>query len=156
MRARPSGKRLTLGIAIVVASTVTAAALQAVPAAAATVSVTFDSSTPTVIISGLNKGEVVDFTAVLTSTDPNETGEGEPLDLSSTGGYSAVVSNYNVPYAGSFTAQANGESFSGWIAGADGDESATVQVTLNPAPNSKASDPVKNAAAGLSDTLAYT
>jgi hypothetical protein len=155
MQAPLSGKSLTLGIAIALASALTASALQALPAAAATVPVTFDSSTPTVIVSGLNKGEVVDFTAVLTSTDPDETGEGEPLNLSSTSGYSAVVTNYSVPYSGSFTAQANGETLTGWISGADGDESATVQVTLNPAPNSKANDKVKNPAANLSDTLGY-
>jgi hypothetical protein len=156
MRIKISGKRLTAGVAIAMTSAVAASALQVVPAAAATVPVTFDSSTPTVIVSGLKKGDVVDFTLVLTSTDPNESGEGEPAQLSSTGGYSAVTANYGVPYSGSFTAQSDGETLTGSIPGADGDESATVQVALNPAANSKASTKAKNAAAELSDTLGYT
>jgi hypothetical protein len=97
--------------------------------AATTTTVTVTSGQT--IVSGLNAGDKVDIVATLSTNDPDENGEGEPLVLSSTGGFSASVPNYAQPTAFSFTASTDGESLSGSIAGYDGDETATVTVTVN-------------------------
>lgn len=41
----------------------------------------------------INKGDTVTIQAMLSTSDPNENGEGEPLYLQSSGGFSATISN---------------------------------------------------------------
>jgi hypothetical protein len=116
------------------ATALTCAGLAAVPnsALAASVTTNISSGTPTVIVT-LNKGETVKLTLTLTTTDPNESGEGEPVTISY-GGNTTTWSEYDIPDTLSITATTDGETVSGWIQGADGDESATVTAEINPNP----------------------
>jgi hypothetical protein len=126
-----------------VATTLACAAIAAVPnsALAASTTVTIDSSTPTVITT-LSKGETVNLTITLTTTDPDESGEGEPFDISY-GGNTTTYSEYSIPDAVPITATADGETVSAWIGGADGDESASITINTNPNPLAQAPSPVK-------------
>jgi hypothetical protein len=103
--------------------------------AATTTTVTVASGSPTVIVSGLSKGDVVDVHATLSTSDPGEIGpdddEPEPLVLQSTGGFSWSFQVYGQPRAMRFTATVDDESLSGVIKGFDEDESASVTVTVN-------------------------
>jgi hypothetical protein len=103
--------------------------------AATTTTVTVASGSPTVIVSGLGKGDVVDVHATLSTSDPGEIGpdddEPEPLVLQSTGGFSWSFQVYGQPRAMRFTATVDDESLSGVIKGFDEDESASVTVTVN-------------------------
>ena len=94
-----------------------------------TVTATIASDTAVVIVN-FNNGDTVDIVATLTTTDPNENGEGEPIVLQSSTGFSGVVSNYAQPTSFSFKASAGG-TLSGFIQGFDGDESGVVTVTIN-------------------------
>jgi hypothetical protein len=101
--------------------------------AATSSTVTIASGSPTVVVSGLSKGDVVDVQATLSSSDPGEVTEAEvePLVLQSTGGFSFTVPGYGVPRAMRFTATVDGESLSGFIQNYDNDETASVTVTVN-------------------------
>jgi hypothetical protein len=94
-----------------------------------TVTVTIASGSPTQIL-GYNIGDKVHVEATLNTSDVNENGEGEPLVLQASTGFSASVNAYAVTTPFDFTATGAGV-LSGFIKGFDGDESATVQVTLN-------------------------
>src|SRR4051794_38444982 len=61
-------------------------------AAATTQTVTIASGSPTVVVSGLKKGDTVDVVATLNTSDVNENGEGEPLVLQ--GALSVTISSY--------------------------------------------------------------
>jgi hypothetical protein len=142
--------RRILPVTVVTAALAATAAVQALPASAASFTATVTSSSPTVIVSGLKKGDVVVIAATLNSTDPNESGEGEPLVLKSTGGYSKTFPEYSIPNADQFTATQDGETLTGEIPGADDDESASVTVNVNPDPRAAASAKAKAAAAKIS------
>jgi hypothetical protein len=94
-----------------------------------TVTVIIMSGSPVPIIS-YNAGDKVDVTATLSTSDPNENGEGEPLILQSSTGFSGTVSAYAQAQTFSFTATMPG-TLSGFIQGFDDDESASVTATLN-------------------------
>jgi len=145
---RHKSRHARLGSTLV-AATLACAALTAVPvtATAATTTVTMDSSTPITVVT-LNKGEEVNITVTLTTTDPNEGGEGEPFTLSY-GGNTITYSQYGIPGAISITATTNDEAVDAWIQGADGDESASITINTNPNPLAQAPDPVKQYAAKI-------
>jgi hypothetical protein len=76
-------------------------------------------------------------TATLSSSDPNENGEGEPLVLVSSGSEAlGGVSQYNVSQIFTYTATLANETIVGYIGGrgADSDETCAVSVTINPLP----------------------
>jgi hypothetical protein len=77
-----------------------------------------------------NAGVGVTVTATLHTSDPNENGEGEPLQIrSSDGRLNASVPSYEIPYTFSFTSGQPNVSVSGTIAGFDGDESCELGVS---------------------------
>jgi hypothetical protein len=138
------GKRSFVGLgASLVATSLACAALvtTASPASAASTTVTITSSTPTTVVT-LNKGETVNLTIVLTTTDPDESGEGEPFTISY-GRNTTTYSEYGIPDLVPITAATNGETVSASIQGGDGDESAAVTINTNPNPLAQAPTPVK-------------
>ena len=132
--------RLGSGLA---ATALACAALAAVPASAmaASTTVTITSSTPTVIVT-LNKGETANINFTLSTTDPDESGEGELLAISY-GGFTTTYPEYGIPDNLPITATTDGETVSAWIQGTDGDESASVTINTNPNPLASAPSPVK-------------
>ena len=75
------------------------------PLALATpITVTTTGAPTTIAFPGIKAGDTVTVQATLNTTDPNENGEGEPLVIQSSGGFSAIVSAY---------AQTRSLSFSG-------------------------------------------
>ncbi len=92
--------------------------------------VTFDGST-TITIPNVKVGTTINVQAILTTNDPDENGEGEPLVITSSGGFSFVMPDYFAPQSFSFKATQAGETLTATIVGADGDESATITVTTN-------------------------
>ncbi|HKF54664.1 MAG TPA: post-COAP-1 domain-containing protein [Blastocatellia bacterium] len=102
------------------------------PLALATpITVTTTGAPTTIAFPGVKAGDTLTVQATLNTTDPNENGEGEPLVIQSSGGFSAIVSAYAQPRSFSFQATQAGETITISIQGADGDESATVTVDLN-------------------------
>src|SRR5215469_946761 len=102
------------------------------PLALATpITVTTTGAPTTIAFPGVKVGDTLTVQATLNTTDPNENGEGEPLVISSSGGFSAIVSAYAQPRSFSFQATQAGETVTVSIQGADGDESATVTVDVN-------------------------
>ena len=101
------------------------------PQASSTVTVTITSGSPVSIIT-LKAGDKVNISATLNSNDPNENSadEGEPLMLQVPGGSSYILKTYEMTADFNVTAPASGP-LTGYIKGADGDESATITVTLN-------------------------
>ncbi len=79
----------------------------------------------------IHKGDTINIEATLSTTDPNENGEGEPLTVQSSSGFSFTISEYSQPRAFSYTAAADNESLSGFISGYEGDESASITVDVN-------------------------
>ncbi len=78
-------------------------------------------------------GDLISVTATLSSGDPNENGEGEPLGVISTGGeLAATVSSYAVPTPFLFFAKAPNEIINGIINNFDGDESCSLVTAVNP------------------------
>jgi len=98
---------------------------------AAPITVTTTGGPTTIAFPGLKVGDTVTVQATLNTTDPNENGEGEPLVIQSSGGFSAIVSAYAQTRSFSFQATQAGETITISIQGADGDESATVTVDVN-------------------------
>jgi len=86
--------------------------------------------------SAANKvGDQITVAGYLTTTDPNENGEGEPLLISSSGGeFSAVVNNYFINTTFVYTATAANEVITGTNVGFDGDESCSVTATISKSP----------------------
>ncbi|MEN3369131.1 MAG: hypothetical protein V7609_1274 [Verrucomicrobiota bacterium] len=81
-----------------------------------------------------NAGDEVTVFAILHTTDPNETGEGEPLTVTiSNGGPTTTFPDYEVSHIiPSFKAISTGPvTAAGTIIGADGDESCEVIVSVN-------------------------
>ncbi|HEU4390481.1 MAG TPA: hypothetical protein VFV34_21940, partial [Blastocatellia bacterium] len=115
------------------------------------VTVTIASGSPTTIL-GFNTNDTIDIVATLNTTDPNENGEGEPLILQSSTGFSGVVSAYAQATTFSFKATGPG-TLSGFISGFDGDESATVSVTLNTTQKKRFTQAQKDAFAKASAEL---
>src|SRR5690349_17545094 len=77
-------------------------------------------------------GDTVSVIATLHTTDPNENGEGEPLSVTSSGGsLSLMIPGYELPQSVSFVATVPNETVIGSIIGFDGDESCTIDVTVN-------------------------
>jgi hypothetical protein len=103
-------------------------------------------SSPTV-----HAGDTVNVVATLSTTDPNENGEGETLVVQSTGSFSVTVSTYVVPQSFTFTATIDGETVSGTLTSSDGDETCTLSVTVNP--KQRLSQKQKDALAKLGDVL---
>jgi hypothetical protein len=113
--------------------------------AAASSTVTIASGSPVLVAAGIKKGDVVGIQATLFTDDPNENGEGEPLILQSTGGFSLTISAYAQPRTVSYLSHNDNESISGYISGYDGDEYATVTVTVNSTAKKRFSQKTKDA-----------
>jgi len=116
-----------------------------------TVTVTIASGSPIQIVA-YNTGDRVDIVATLSTSDANENGEGEPLILRTSTGFSGTVSAYAQATTFSFTAPAAG-TLSGFIQGFDSDESAKVTVTLNTNEQKRFTDAQKKNFARLSAQL---
>jgi hypothetical protein len=91
------------------------------------------TSGSTVQIATYDEADTVAIQATLTSTDPTDITEGEPLILTSSTGFSGTVTD-GATQNFTFVAPAAG-TLSGYVAGADSDESATVTVTITPCPH---------------------
>src|SRR5581483_5031734 len=89
------------------------------------------SGTTDIPLGPIHSGDTVYVTATLNTNDPNEDGEGEPLVLQSSGGWSATINTYGVTHTMSFQATQDGESLVARIPGQDNDESADVTVDTN-------------------------
>jgi hypothetical protein len=77
-------------------------------------------------------GDIITVTAALTTTDPNENGEGETLTIASSGSETVgTVSAYFVATQFTYTATQANEVISGTLAGFDSDESCSLTVTAN-------------------------
>lgn len=79
----------------------------------------------------VHKGDSVTVEATLSTSDPNENGEGEPLILQSSGGFSATISNYEQTRSFSSVATVDGETVTSFIGGYDGDETSSVNINVN-------------------------
>ncbi len=76
-------------------------------------------------------GDQITVTGLLTTTDPNENGEGEPaLFSSSAGDFSAVDNDYFLAQTYTYTATQANESISGTNQGFDYDESCSVSAII--------------------------
>ena len=73
----------------------------------------------TIPIPGVMSGDTVTIHATLNSSDPGESGEGEPLIINTSGG-TFTVSAYGQPTTFMFMAHADGESITAYIVGSDG------------------------------------
>lgn len=79
-------------------------------------------------------GDRIAFTATLSTSDPNENGEGEPLTVSTSGGeLGTTVGSYSVALPFSYQASTANEAITGRIPGFDGDEGCTISASVNPA-----------------------
>jgi hypothetical protein len=84
-------------------------------------------------LSGGHAGDTVYVDAQLFTNDPNEDGENEPLNIASGSG-GGSVSQYFSPTRISFTMVRDSQMLDAGIQGADYDESATFNLTIDPAP----------------------
>jgi hypothetical protein len=104
--------------------------------------------TQSVQLNGVNELDAITLTSILLSGDPNENGEGENLVWAS-GAHDdgGKLTQYWTPIQQRFLASSNNPFFSAGIYGADGDESASIQVDVDPAPPPQwIPDDVKDAA----------
>lgn len=95
--------------------------------AQSTTTVTVSSPSP-VVVASYNAGDTVTITAQLTTSDPNEDGEGEPLQVSTSSGFGTTLSIYFQPSTITLPPATSAGVVTASISGADGDESATVTV----------------------------
>jgi YVTN family beta-propeller protein len=81
-----------------------------------------------------NVGDTITGTAFLLSTNVNENGEGEVLQVTSSGGeLNVTTASHNLPTPFSYVATANNETLTGLI-GIDGDEVCTISARAYPPP----------------------
>jgi hypothetical protein len=82
---------------------------------------------------GANAGDDVTVLAILHTTDPNENGEGEPLNVTvSNGGPTTSFPQYEITHSFVFKALSTAPvTASGTISGFDGDESCEISVSVN-------------------------
>jgi hypothetical protein len=95
---------------------------------------TVDSASPVTIPLSvvLHKGDFVDMTVTLSSSDPNESGENEPLAVAEVfGGQSFVIPTYESYVPLHFDITTDGELLTASILGADGDEQGTIEYCAN-------------------------
>lgn len=86
-------------------------------------------------VTTINPGDTVSITATLNTTDPNENGEGEPIVVTANGGAVWVNPNYASPATFKYTApvgSSGSTSIGYYIQGADGDETANFNSSINP------------------------
>ena len=87
------------------------------------------TSTPVPIPLGtVHAGDTFPLIATLTTTDPNEDGEGEPLVIKSSKGFSLTINTYAQPQQFVFKATADGETLSAYVVNADGDHAGYIQM----------------------------
>lgn len=96
-------------------------------AQATSTTVTISSPSP-VVIASYNAGDTVTITAQLNTNDPNEDGEGEPLNVNASSGFGTTLSIYFQPSTLTLPPATSAGVITAFIAGADGDESATITV----------------------------
>jgi hypothetical protein len=97
-------------------------------AQATTITVTINSPSP-VVIASFNAGDTVTISATLTTSDPDEDGEGEPLIVQTSTGFGTTLGIYFQPSTLTLPPAPAAGVVTAFIAGADGDESATITVT---------------------------
>ncbi len=90
--------------------------------------VTIDSPSP-VVIASFNAGDTVTISAQLTTNDPNEDGEGEPLSVLVSTGFGTTLGIYFQPSTLTLPPAPAAGFVSAFISGADGDEAATITVS---------------------------
>jgi|GEM_PF-3090711 len=77
-------------------------------------------------------GDSISGSITLSTSDPNENGEGESLSASSSGGdFAASIGDYGAPFPFHFQAKQANETISGTISGYDADESCSITATVN-------------------------
>jgi len=93
------------------------------------------SSTTSVQLNGVHSLDAITFKSILLSGDPGENGEGENL-VWACGAHDdgGKLIQYGVTYTQRFLASSDNPFISAGIVGADGDESASIQVDVDPAP----------------------
>jgi hypothetical protein len=93
------------------------------------------SSTTSTQLNGVTSLSRITLTSTLQSGDLNENGEGENL-VWTCGAHDdgGLLTQYWTPVQQSFLASSDNPFFSAGIYGADGDESATIQIDVDPAP----------------------
>ena len=74
-------------------------------------------------------GDTITVMATLSTTDPNESGEGEPLLISTLSGASFSDSTYSIPQTFIYTATVANDTITGTEIGFDGDESCALSAT---------------------------
>lgn len=92
-----------------------------------TTTATIDSPFP-VVVASYNAGDTVTISATLSTNDPNENGEGEFLSVTTSSGFGTTLSIYFQPSTITLPPATSAGVVSASIAGADGDESATITV----------------------------
>lgn len=99
-----------------------------------------------------NAGKNITVTATLHTSDPNENGEGEPLQVTSSDGkLNAPVAGYEIPYTFKFVSAQPNVSITGTINGADGDEGCELSVSASRF-SQATKDSLTKIAAGLATT----
>lgn len=96
-------------------------------------SVTINSSTVTVIPipAALRKGDFVDIVLRMDSSDANESGENEALTIEELGGQQFLIPTYGQNLPLHFVVPADGAAFDAHFNGSDGDETATIEYSVN-------------------------
>src|SRR5439155_16942999 len=79
-------------------------------------------------IGPVKAGDTITFTATLTTTDPNENGEGEALEIRSSGGFSLTIPTYAQARKISFTATVDGETVTAFIDDYDAVETGYIHL----------------------------
>ncbi len=97
-------------------------------AAAGSVSTTIGASGSLTV--STTPGSTVTVQATLNTSDPNENGEGEPLNVSFPGG-GFTLNGYGSSQSATFTATGSSVTINGSIVGYDGDEDATLMAFVN-------------------------
>lgn len=90
-----------------------------------------DSAGVAIPLPVLHAGDILTIRATLTSTDPNEDGESEPLVVQSSDGRSTMFSSYNVPLTNTFPVATDGVALTASFPEADEDDSAVLVVDVN-------------------------
>jgi hypothetical protein len=94
-----------------------------------------------------NVGDTITVVATLTTTDPSDPFEDEPLSITSSGNdFSQTLTTYSTPTTYSYTAQATNETISGFVQGFDGDEACSLNVSTQPA---------QHTGAGTTNTITF-
>src|SRR5947209_4098027 len=83
-------------------------------------------------VAGNKTGDLINVTVLLQTDDPDENGEGEPVDVSSSGGeFTGRVGVYFSAQPFSYVATQPNETVTGTLTDSDGDETCSITVSWN-------------------------